>query len=148
MERVSKHNYYLDIAQTVSERSTCIRKRYGAIIVKNDVIIATGYNGAPSGLRHCTDIGGCERERLHIPSGQRHELCRALHAEQNAIIQAAKVGVSTEGATIYITLQPCVICAKMLVNAGITRIVHRGEYPDPLSQSILAEAGIEVMAMD
>ena len=148
MERVSKHNYYLDIAQTVSERSTCIRKRYGAIIVKNDVIIATGYNGAPSGLRHCTDIGGCERERLHIPSGQRHELCRALHAEQNAIIQAAKVGVSTEGATIYITLQPCVICAKMLVNAGITRIVHRGEYPDPLSQSILAEAGIEIMAMD
>ena len=118
------------------------------MIVKDNRIITTGYNGAPSGLRHCTDIGGCERERLHIPSGQRHELCRALHAEQNAIIQAAKVGVSTEGATIYITLQPCVICAKMLVNAGITRIVHRGEYPDPLSQSILAEAGIEVMAMD
>ena len=138
--RKSWDEYFMEIAEIVKTRSTCLRRQVGAVIVKDNRIITTGYNGAPSGLRHCTDIGGCERER--------HELCRALHAEQNAIIQAAKVGVSTEGATIYITLQPCVICAKMLVNAGITRIVHRGEYPDPLSQSILAEAGIEVMAMD
>ena len=142
--RKSWDEYFMEIAEIVKTRSTCLRRQVGAVIVKDNRIITTGYNGAPSGLRHCTDIGGCERERLHIPSGQRHELCRALHAEQNAIIQAAKVGVSTEGATIYITLQPCVICAKMLVNAGITRIVHRGEYPDPLSQSILAEAGIEI----
>ena len=139
--RKSWDEYFMEIAEIVKTRSTCLRRQVGAVIVKDNRIITTGYNGAPSGLRHCTDIGGCERERLH-------ELCRALHAEQNAIIQAAKVGVSTEGATIYITLQPCVICAKMLVNAGITRIVHRGEYPDPLSQSILAEAGIEIMAME
>mgnify|MGYP003182470265 CR=1 FL=1 len=126
--RKSWDEYFMEIAEIVKTRSTCLRRQVGAVIVKDNRIITTGYNGAPSGLRH--------------------ELCRALHAEQNAIIQAAKVGVSTEGATIYITLQPCVICAKMLVNAGITRIVHRGEYPDPLSQSILAEAGIEVMAMD
>ena len=123
--RKSWDEYFMEIAEIVKTRSTCLRRQVGAVIVKDNRIIT-----------------------LHIPSGQRHELCRALHAEQNAIIQAAKVGVSTEGATIYITLQPCVICAKMLVNAGITRIVHRGEYPDPLSQSILAEAGIEIMAMD
>ena len=111
--RKSWDEYFMEIAEIVKTRSTCLRRQVGAVIVKDNRIITTGYNGAPSGLRHCTDIGGCERERLHIPSGQRHELCRALHAEQNAIIQAAKVGVSTEGATIYITLQPCVICAKM-----------------------------------
>ena len=110
--------------------------------------MTTGYNGAPAGVKTCVERGECMRKKRGIQSGTRHELCYAIHAEQNAIIQAAKVGVSTEGATIYITLQPCVICAKMLVNAGITRIVHRGEYPDPLSQSILAEAGIEIMAMD
>ena len=147
-ERPSWDEYFMQMAELTAQRSTCLRRHVGAVIVKDKHIIATGYNGAPKGLRHCAECGGCLREKLQIPSGQRHELCRALHAEQNAIIQAAKVGVSTEGATIYITLQPCVICAKMLVNAGITRIVHRGEYPDPLSQSILAEAGIEVMAMD
>ena len=139
--RKSWDEYFMEIAEIVKTRSTCLRRQVGAVIVKDNRIITTGYNGAPSGLRHCTDIGG-------IQSGTRAELCYAIHAEQNAIIQAAKVGVSTEGATIYITLQPCVICAKMLVNAGIMRIVHRGEYPDPLSQSILAEAGIEIMAMD
>ena len=146
--RVSWDEYFMQIAEIVKTRSTCLRRQVGAVIVKDNRIITTGYNGAPSGLKHCTEIGGCERQRLNIPSGQRHELCRALHAEQNAIIQAAKIGVSTEGATIYITLQPCVICAKMLVNAGITRIVHKGEYPDELSRSILEEAGIEVVAMD
>lgn len=146
--RASWDEYFMEIAEIVKTRSTCLRRQVGAVIVKDNRIITTGYNGAPSGLKHCTEIGGCERQRLNIPSGQRHELCRALHAEQNAIIQAAKIGVSTEGSTIYITLQPCVICAKMLVNAGITRIVHKGEYPDALSRSILEEARIEIVVME
>ena len=107
--RKSWDEYFMEIAEIVKTRSTCLRRQVGAVIVKDNRIITTGYNGAPSGLKHCTEIGGCERARLNIPSGQRHELCRALHAEQNAIIQAAKIGVSTEGATIYITLQPWVI---------------------------------------
>lgn len=147
-ERVSWDEYFMEIAEIVKTRSTCLRRQVGAVIVKDHRIITTGYNGAPAGLKHCTEIGGCERARLNIPSGQRHELCRALHAEQNAIIQAAKIGVSTEGATIYITLQPCVICAKMLVNAGIKRIVFKGEYPDALSKAILEEAEIELVVME
>ena len=146
--RKSWDEYFMEIAEIVKTRSTCLRREVGAVIVKDNRIITTGYNGAPSGLKHCTEIGGCERERLNIPSGQRHELCRALHAEQNAILQAAKIGVSTEGATIYITLQPCVICAKMLVNAGIKRIVFKGEYPDALSKAILEEAKIELVVME
>ena len=146
--RKSWDEYFMEIAEIVKTRSTCLRREVGAVIVKDNRIITTGYNGAPSGLKHCTEIGGCERARLNIPSGQRHELCRALHAEQNAIIQAAKIGVSTEGATIYITLQPCVICAKMLVNAGIKRIVFKGEYPDELSKAILEEADVELVVMD
>ena len=141
---------FMEMAQLVSTWASCYQeeRKIGAVIVKDKRVMTTGYNGAPSGVKTCVERGECLRKKLGIPSGTRHEMCYAVHAEQNAIIQAAKVGVSTEGATIYITLQPCVICAKMLVNAGITRIVHRGEYPDPLSQSILAEAGIEVMAMD
>ena len=146
--RKSWDEYFMEIAEIVKTRSTCLRRQVGAVIVKDNRIITTGYNGAPSGLKHCTEIGGCERARLNIPSGQRHELCRALHAEQNAIIQAAKIGVSTEGATIYITLQPCVICAKMLVNAGIKRIVFKGEYPDELSKANLEEADVELVVMD
>ena len=99
MERVSKHNYYLDIAQTVSERSTCIRKRYGAIIVKNDVIIATGYNGAPRGRKNCSDIGNCTREKLGIPRGERYELCRSVHSEANAIISASRENML--GSSLY-----------------------------------------------
>ncbi len=147
MVRASWDEYFMQIAEIVKTRSTCLRREVGAVIVKDNRIITTGYNGAPSGLKHCTELGGCERERLGIPSGQRHELCRALHAEQNAIIQAAKLGITTEGATIYITLQPCVICAKMLVNAGIRRIVHKGEYPDELSRKILEEAEIDITVM-
>jgi len=146
--RVSWDEYFMEIAEIVKTRSTCIRRQVGAVIVKEHRIITTGYNGAPSGLQHCSELGYCEREHLGIPSGQRHELCRALHAEQNAIIQAAKLGISTEGSTIYITLQPCVICAKMLVNAGITRIVHKGAYPDELSGKILTEAQIDITVME
>lgn len=136
--------YFMDMVETIKLRSTCIRRSVGAIIVKDNRILATGYNGAPSGCVHCEQIG-CMREKLHIPSGQRHELCRALHAEQNAIIQASKYGVSIENSTIYITTQPCVICAKMIINAGIKKIVYKGEYPDELSTQMLNEAGIEIL---
>ena len=140
--RKSWDEYFMEIADIVKTRSTCIRRQVGAVIVKDNRIISTGYNGAPSGLKHCTEVG-CERQRLNVPSGQRHELCRALHAEQNAIIQAAKTGASTEGATAYITIQPCVICAKMFINAGIARVVHGGDYPDEMAFHMLDEAGIE-----
>ncbi len=146
--RAGWDEYFMQIAEIVKTRSTCLRRQVGALIVKDNRIITTGYNGAPSRLKECTEIGVCKREELHIPSGQRHELCRALHAEQNAIIQAANLGISTKGATMYVTLQPCVICAKMAVNAGIVKIVYKGEYPDELSLSILEEAGIELIKMD
>lgn len=145
--RKSWNSYFMEIADIVKTRSTCIRRQVGAVIVKDNRIITTGYNGAPSGLTHCIDNGGCERERLNVPSGQRHELCRALHAEQNAIIQAAKIGVSTEGATIYITTQPCVICAKMIINAGIKKVVYKASYPDEMAMNMLEESGIEVVSI-
>ena len=128
--RASWDEYFMQIVEVVKTRSTCLRRQVGAVIVKDNRIITTGYNGAPSHLKHCTELGGCEREKMGIPSGQRHELCRALHAEQNAIIQAAKLGNTTEGATLYVNVQPCVICAKMLINAGIVRVVYKGDYPD------------------
>ena len=130
------------IAHLVAERSTCLRRKVGAIAVKEKRILATGYNGAPAGLAHCLDIG-CLREQLKIPSGQRHELCRGLHAEQNVIIQAAVHGVSIAGATIYCTTQPCLICTKMLINCGITAIYFAEGYPDDLAQEMLQEAGIK-----
>ena len=142
--RKSWDEYFMEIAEIVKTRSTCLRRQVGAVIVKDNRIITTGYNGAPSGLRHCTDIGGCERERLHIPSGQRHELCRALHAEQNAIIQAAKLGVNIDGSTLYCTHQPCILCAKMIVNAGIVRVVYHSGYPDEFALDIFKEAGVLV----
>lgn len=146
--RVSWDEYFMQIAEIVKTRSTCLRRQVGAVIVKDNRIITTGYNGAPSGLKHCTDMGGCYREKMGIPSGERHELCRALHAEQNAIIQAANLGISTKDATIYVTLQPCVICAKMLINAGIIRLVYKGIYADKLSIDILQEANIEIKIME
>jgi dCMP deaminase len=139
--RPSWDDYFMSILDTVKERSTCLRRKVGAIIVKDKRIIATGYNGAPSGLKHCYEVG-CLREQLNIPSGQNHELCRGIHAEQNAIIQAAMYGVSINEATIYITHNPCVQCAKMIINAGIKRVVFCGEYPDMLSKQLLEEAGI------
>ncbi|MEY8321774.1 dCMP deaminase family protein [Lachnospiraceae bacterium 46-61] len=143
--RASWDEYFMQIVEVVKTRSTCLRRQVGAVIVKDNRIITTGYNGAPSGLRHCTELGGCERQRMGIPSGERHELCRALHAEQNAIIQAAKLGNTTEGATLYVNVQPCVICAKMLINAGIVRVVYKGDYPDDMSKVMLEEAGIDLV---
>lgn len=137
-------DYFMEITQVVAKRSTCIRRQVGAIVVKDNHILATGYNGAPSGLKHCGDIG-CMREEQGIPSGERHELCRGLHAEQNAIIQAALHGTSIENGVFYITHQPCVQCAKMIVNAGISKVAFRGNYPDQLALDIFREAGIELV---
>lgn len=131
------------MAHLVAKRSTCLRRSVGAVLVKDKRILATGYNGAPSGLKHCVDIG-CLRQKLKIPSGERHELCRALHAEQNALIQASLYGVSVKGSTLYATNQPCVICAKMLINAGIKEIVIASGYPDKMALSFLKEAKIKL----
>jgi len=139
--------YFLDIVELVSRRTTCLRRAVGAGLVRDRRILATGYNGAPSKLKHCLD-SGCLREQLNVPSGERHELCRGLHAEQNAIIQAALHGVSTKESTLYCTNHPCVICAKMIINAGITRIVIRDGYSDRLAADMLSEAGISVERLD
>ena len=144
MKRPSWDEYFMEMAELTAKRSTCMRRHVGAVIVKDRHAIATGYNGAPSGIMHCEERGGCIRQQLNVPSGQRHELCMALHAEQNAIIQAAVMGNSVEGGTIYITHQPCAICAKMILNAGIKRILIKEGYPDELAASILDEAGLKV----
>lgn len=135
--------YFLELAVLVSKRSTCMRRSVGAVLVKEKNILATGYNGAPSGIKHCTDIG-CLREKLNIPSGQRHELCRGLHAEQNVLLQAALHGISTKDSQIYITNQPCMICAKMLINAGIKEIIISDGYPDESAAKFLKEAKIKI----
>jgi dCMP deaminase len=136
--------YFMDIADLVARRSTCLRRHVGAVAVKGKRILATGYNGAPSGIPHCLDIG-CLREQEGVPSGERHELCRGIHAEQNVIIQAAHHGVSIEGATLYCTNLPCVICSKMLINAGIREIFYREGYADTLSEALLKVAQVPVI---
>lgn len=143
-KRPNWDDYFLEIADVVAKRSSCVRRQIGAVIVRDRRIVTTGYNGAPSGLKHCTEIG-CLREELGIESGTRAETCRALHSEMNAIIQAAQHGVSTKGATLYCTHQPCSVCARMLINAGIERIVYRGDYPDEFARKLLQEAEIEVV---
>lgn len=147
MERPGWDEYFMEMAEVAEKRSTCMRRRVGAVIVKDKRIMATGYNGVPSGIEHC-EIRGCLRDELNVPSGQRHELCRGLHAEQNAIIQAAHLGQSIAGGTIYCTNQPCVICAKMIINAGIKRIVVSAGYPDALAEEMLGEAGLEVELLE
>ncbi|MDO9463481.1 MAG: cytidine deaminase [Deltaproteobacteria bacterium] len=144
MSRPSWEEYFMNITYLVAERSTCLRRKVGAVLVKDKRILATGYNGAPSGLKHCLDIG-CLREKEGIPSGERHELCRGLHAEQNVIIQAAYHGISIADSTIFCTNLPCVICTKMLINAGVISIFYREGYADTLSRDMLAEAGINLI---
>ena len=133
----------MEMAELARKRSTCLRRGVGAVIVKDNHVLATGYNGSPAGIAHCEEAG-CIRAQLNVPSGQRHELCRGLHAEQNAIIQAAKMGTSIDGATLYCTTQPCVICTKMIINAGITRVVIKESYPDELAQKMASEAGLKI----
>ncbi len=133
----------MEIATVVATRSTCLRRQVGAVVVKDRRILATGYNGAPAGLRHCLEVG-CLRENMGVPSGEKHELCRGLHAEQNAVIQAALHGVSMAGSTVYSTHKPCSLCAKILINAGVTDIVYGSGYADKLADEMLKEAGINV----
>lgn len=143
--RPSWDAYFMQVADVVATRSTCLRRHVGAVLVEDKHILATGYNGTPSGIVHCTERG-CLRDELGIPSGERHELCRGLHAEQNTLIQAARRGgIATDGATLYCTAHPCVQCTKMLINAGVKRIVYRDSYPDELSASLLEEAGVELV---
>jgi dCMP deaminase len=145
--RPSWDEYFMRIAREVAKRSTCLRRHVGAVVVLDKRILATGYNGAPRGIAHCLDVG-CLREELGVPSGERHELCRAIHAEQNAIIQAAIHGVAIEGATLYCTHQPCILCAKMIINSGVTEIFFAEGYPDELSLAMFAEAGVAVHRED
>jgi len=133
----------MSIAKLVATRSTCLRRNVGAVLVKDKKILATGYNGAPTGIRHCEETG-CLREKLNVKPGERHELCRGLHAEQNVIIQSAYYGVITKGTTLYSTHKPCIICSKMLINAGVEKIFFAEGYPDTLADEMLAEANIEL----
>ena len=144
MDRPSWDEYFLNITRQVARRSTCLRRKVGAIIVRDKHILATGYNGAPKGLPHCAEVG-CLRESNNVPSGERHELCRGLHAEMNAILQAAYHGIRVSNATLYATIHPCSLCAKMMINVGIERIVIEDDYPDDLSKRLLEEAGLKVI---
>jgi dCMP deaminase len=135
--------YFMKAAYLVAERSTCLRRSVGAVLVKDKQILATGYNGAPTGIEHCEEVG-CLREKLGVPSGERHEICRGLHAEQNVILQAARHGVSVKTSTLYITNAPCSICAKMIINAGINEVVISDHYPDKMAIGFLKEAKIKL----
>lgn len=143
MNRPTWDEYFMEMASVAAKRSTCLRRSVGAVIVKNKQILASGYNGTPMGLPHCEEVG-CLREQLKVPSGKCHELCRGVHAEQNAITQAAYHGVSVKGATLYCTHQPCVVCTKMLINAGIERIVYANPYPDELAQEMMGQSKIHI----
>ena len=147
IERPSWDEYFMSIARLAATRSTCLRRQVGAVIVKDKRILTTGYNGAPAGLPHCLDIG-CLREKLKIPSGERHELCRATHAEQNAIVQAATMGVSIKDSVMYSTTHPCILCTKLIINAGINKIVIQDSYPDKMSEEMLRQAGVEIVVME
>jgi dCMP deaminase len=140
------NQYFMEMATVVAKRSTCLRRQVGAVLVKDRRILASGYNGAPTGMAHCAETG-CLRQKQNVPSGQQHEICRGLHAEQNAIIQAALHGISTYNSVMYVTHQPCVICAKMMINAGIKSVIMNDAYPDVLAESMLREAGIELSIM-
>jgi len=140
--RPSWDEYFMRIAHEVARRSTCLRRQVGAILVRDKRILATGYNGAPRGLKHCEEVG-CIRTSQKVPSGERHELCRGLHAEMNAFLQAASYGISVEGSTLYTTTHPCSLCVKMLINVGVTRVVSASDYDDELAKEMLAEAGVQ-----
>jgi len=143
-QRPDWDTYFMKICHVVAERSTCLRRQVGALLVSDRRILTTGYNGAPKGLLHCGEVG-CLRDQLGIPSGERQELCRGVHAEQNAIIQAAVHGVTLQEVTLYCTVQPCITCAKMLINANVKRIVYEGDYPDELALQLLGEASVELV---
>ena len=143
-ERPSWNDHWLGIAKVVAKRSTCLRRRFGAVVVKNNVLLASGYNGAPKGLKHCSEVD-CQRDRMGIPSGKNQEMCRGLHAEMNALLQAAEYGIPISGAILYSTTHPCSLCAKMIINTGIKRVVISDDYPDSQSKNLLEEADIEII---
>ena len=145
MERPDNDTYFMRMAELVSTRATCLRRSVGAVIVKEKRVLTTGYNGSPRGLYHCKDVG-CVRDELNIPSGTRHELCRGVHAEQNAVIQAAYFGASIKDSTLYSTTFPCSMCAKILINAGVSEVVYRVDYEDPLSRRLFEEAKVLLRA--
>jgi dCMP deaminase len=138
----------MQITELVSTRATCLRRRVGAVIVRDRRVLTTGYNGPPENIMHCEERGGCLRDELKIPSGERMELSRAIHAEQNAIIQAAKTGISIQDSTLYVTTHPCFTCAKMLINAGVKEIIYKDGYPDEFAKEILKEAGVKVIKFE
>jgi dCMP deaminase len=146
MSRPSWDEYFMKIAEDASTRATCIRRKVGAVIVKEKRILTTGYNGVPKGITHCT-ADTCLRNKYNVPSGEKHELCLGLHAEQNAIIQAAHYGVPISGSVIYVTHQPCIICTKMLINSGITSFYYKNPYNDPVARDMIAEAGIKLIML-
>jgi dCMP deaminase len=146
-DRPSWDAYFMEMARVIATRSTCLRRAVGALLVRDKRVLATGYNGAPAGLPHCEEVG-CRRAELGVASGQGWELCRGLHAEQNAIIQGALHGVSVLGSTLYCTTQPCVICAKMLINGGVERIVYQGDYNDELALELLRAAVIQLVRFE
>lgn len=145
--RPSWNDYFLEVADLVATRSTCLRRHVGAVLVKDKRIISTGYNGAPRKLKHCSEVG-CLRSEKDIPSGQRYELCRGVHAEQNAIINAAYYGISTQDTVMYCTHQPCIICARIMINAGVVKVVHRGNFQDDIALELMKEAGIELVVVE
>ena len=146
-DRPSFVEYFMEITELVAKRSTCTRRAVGAVLVKDKRLLSTGYNGAPTGIRHCAETG-CLREQMNVPSGERHELCRGIHAEQNAIIQAAYYGISVKGSTLFCTNLPCSICAKMLINSGITTIYYKSGYADSLSMDMMKEAGLTLIKLE
>jgi dCMP deaminase len=145
--RPSCNDYFLEVADLVATRSTCLRRQVGAVLVRDKRIISTGYNGAPRKLKHCSEVG-CIRSENDIPSGQRYELCRGVHAEQNAIINAAYYGISTQDTVMYCTHQPCIICARIMINAGVVKVVHRGDFQDDVALELMKEAGIELVVVE
>lgn len=145
--RPSWDEYFIELVNVIKKRSTCCRRQVGALIVRNNKILSTGYNGSPVKLEHCDQVG-CLRDKFNVPSGERHELCRGVHAEQNSIAHSASEGVNISGSTIYITNQPCVLCAKMIINSGIKRVVYEGEYPDALAIELLESAGVEILNLN
>jgi dCMP deaminase len=144
MSRPSWDEYFLEVVDIVAKRSTCLRRQVGAVIVKENRILATGYNGAPRGLLHCEEVG-CIRDEKNVPSGERHELCRGIHAEMNAIFQSAAYGIPIAGSKIYVTCQPCCLCAKMIINCRIETVIIKKGYPDKLACEMLEKAGVQLI---
>lgn len=142
--RISWHQYFMEMCDLVAKRSTCLRRKVGAVLVKDNQVLSTGYNGAPKHVSHCADRGGCMRQKLNIPSGKQQELCMASHAEMNAIAQAACMGIKVEGAILYCNTRPCSICTRIIINAGIKEVYYREYYPDEFSDQLFKEAGIKL----